>query len=87
MPQVDGKTIKERAARLRAKGEAALTRHLDRRVGMEMTALMERDCQARGADFSPIALDAPARPGALVRVQITGHDGARLIGQAMEAAA
>lgn len=87
MPQVDGKVIKERAARLRDKGEQALTRHLERRVGMQMTALMERDGQARGADFSPIALDAPARPGALVRVRITGHDGGRLIGDAVEAAA
>ena len=87
MPQLDGAVIKDRAARLRAKGAEALTRHLERRVGAEMTALMERDGQARGADFSPIRLDAPARPGALVRVQITGHDGTRLIGQAMEAAA
>ncbi len=87
MPQVDGAVIKDRAARLRAKGEQALTRHLERRVGAEMTALMERDGQARGADFSPIAIDAPARPGALVRVRITGHDGTRLIGEAMEAAA
>ena len=87
MPQVDGAVIKDRAARLRAKGSEALARHLNRRVGAEMTALMERDGQARGADFSPVQVDAPARPGALVRVQITGHDGQRLIGRAMEAAA
>ena len=31
MPQVAGEVIKERAARLREKGEAALARHLDRR--------------------------------------------------------
>lgn len=87
MPQVDGAVIKDRAARLRAAGDAALTRHLDRRVGADMTALVEGDGQARGVDFSPITLETPARPGALVRVRITGHDGARLTAQALEAAA
>ncbi len=87
MPAVDGATIKARAARLRAAGEAALSRHLDSRVGREMEALVEKPGFARGADFSPIRLDAPARPGAVVRVRITGRDGSELTGQALEAAA
>ena len=86
MPQVNGATIKARAARLREAGEAALSRHLDSRVGREMEALVEKPGFARGADFSPVKLDAPARPGAVVRVRITGRDGAQLTGDALEAA-
>jgi threonylcarbamoyladenosine tRNA methylthiotransferase MtaB len=85
MPQVNGTVIKERAARLREKGEEALRRHLQRRVGATMTVIMEKPGFARGDDFSPVLLDAPARPGALFQARITGHDGERLIGQAVEA--
>ncbi|MEO1038813.1 MAG: tRNA (N(6)-L-threonylcarbamoyladenosine(37)-C(2))-methylthiotransferase MtaB [Pseudomonadota bacterium] len=86
MPQVNGAAIKERAARLREKGAEALTRHLDSRVGREMEVLVEKPGAARADDFSPVRLDAPARAGALVRARITGHDGERLIGEALEAA-
>lgn len=86
MPQVDGAVIKDRAARLRAKAEAALQRHLQGRVGTQQLALIEREGFGRADDFSPIMLTSPARPGALVRVSITGHDGKALMGQAVEAA-
>ena len=86
MPQVNGAVIKDRAARLRAKGAEALARHLESRVGREMEVLVERAGAARADDFSPVRLDTPARPGALVRARITGHDGERLIGRALEAA-
>lgn len=86
MPQVDGAAIKDRAARLRAKGEEALVRHLDRRVGAEMTVIMEKPGVARADDFTPVRLDAPARPGALLKATATGHDGERLIATATEAA-
>ncbi|MFW6413416.1 MAG: tRNA (N(6)-L-threonylcarbamoyladenosine(37)-C(2))-methylthiotransferase MtaB, partial [Oceanicaulis sp.] len=60
MPQVDGAVIKDRAARLRARGEEALQRHLNARVGSELTVIMEKPGFARADDFTPIALDAPA---------------------------
>ena len=85
MPQVDRAVIKARAARLRAKAKAALDRHLASRTGVTMAAIVEKPGFARGDDFSPIALTAPARPGAFIRVQITGVDGDRLTGQALEA--
>jgi len=86
MPQLDRAVIKDRAARLREAGAAALTRHLDRHQGGELEVLMERGGQARAADFTPVRIDAPARPGALVRASITGHDGQALIATALEAA-
>ena len=86
MPQVEAAVIKARAARLREAGAAALLRHLDRRVGAEMTAIVERPGAARADDFTPIRVDSPARPGAMIRVRATGHDGERLIGVAAGAA-
>ena len=87
MPQVDKAVIKDRAARLREKGQQALTRHLDGRVGREMTVLIEKPGQARADDFTPVLLDAPARSGARLRARMTGHDGAKLIAEPIEAIA
>ncbi len=85
MPQLEKAAIKDRAARLRAKGDAALTRHLDRHVGATADALVERAGFARLADFSAVRLPAgPARDGALVRVRVTGHDGGELAGDVAE---
>ncbi|MGE0740797.1 MAG: tRNA (N(6)-L-threonylcarbamoyladenosine(37)-C(2))-methylthiotransferase MtaB [Hyphomonadaceae bacterium] len=53
MPQVDRRVVKERAAKLREVGAAALARHLDGWVGREADALVERDGFARLPDFTP----------------------------------
>lgn len=86
MPQVNGGVIKARAKRLREAGEAALARHLASMVGREEVLLIEKPGEARAANFAPARLDTPARPGALVRAAITGHDGTHLIARAVEAA-
>ncbi|MGY6532535.1 tRNA (N(6)-L-threonylcarbamoyladenosine(37)-C(2))-methylthiotransferase MtaB [Glycocaulis sp.] len=86
MPQVNGAVIKARAKRLRDAGEAALARHLASMVGREEVLLIEKPGEARAANFAPARLDTPARPGALVRAAITGHDGTHLIARAVEAA-
>ena len=85
MPPVDGKIIKERAKRLREKGAAALTRHLQTMVGQSYQVLVEKPGQARAANFAQVAIDAPARPGALVRAEITGHDNTQLIARVLGA--
>ena len=77
MPAVAGAVVKERAARLRATGDAALARHLDRQVGRRITALVERPGLARAEDFTETAFDGAARAGALVAGRVTGHDGRR----------
>jgi len=87
MPQVDGRAIKERAARLRAAGEAAYQRHLDRLVGTSQSILVERDGLGRTEGFTLAAIDG-GTPGSILAATITGHDGARLIaGPAAMAAA
>ncbi len=60
MPQVAKPVIKERAARLRAAGEAALHRHLARHLAREARILVERETIARLDDFTPIRLASPA---------------------------
>ncbi|TGY89132.1 tRNA (N(6)-L-threonylcarbamoyladenosine(37)-C(2))-methylthiotransferase MtaB [Marinicauda algicola] len=83
MPQVDGQAIKDRAARLRAKGEEALARHFRSMVGREYDFVMERGGQGRAGNFAPARIDTPARPGALVRARVTGFAGETLTAEAI----
>ncbi|MGE3141884.1 MAG: tRNA (N(6)-L-threonylcarbamoyladenosine(37)-C(2))-methylthiotransferase MtaB [Hyphomonadaceae bacterium] len=82
MPQLSGALIKARAARLRAKGAAALTAHLDGWIGREAPALVEREGFARLPDFTSVALSEPLRSGEFAALRFTAHDGAALIGVA-----
>jgi threonylcarbamoyladenosine tRNA methylthiotransferase MtaB len=81
MPQVPGVLRKERAARLRAAGEAALGRWLASRVGTRTRALVEAERTARDPYFAAIELDRPAPPGSLVEAEIAGAGGGRLVGR------
>ena len=77
MPAVPGAAIKDRAARLRAAGDAALVRHLDRRLGSVVSALVERDGRARAEDFTEVVFEGEAKAGSLITAVIAGHDGRR----------
>ena len=63
MPPVARAAVKDRAARLRAAGEAALTRHLSRQDGRRLLGLVERDGVARAEDFTEIAFAGAAAVG------------------------
>ena len=88
MPQLQRPVIKERAARLRAAGEAALVRHLDRQVGRQITGLVERPGVARAEDFTEIAFTGEAAVGSIAPLRITGHEGGKALAEvaALEAA-
>ena len=77
MPQVSGPEIKERARRLRAAGEAALRKRLASEAGAMREVLIESDRQGRTEHYLPVAITGEA-PGAVRRLAIKGHDGARL---------
>ena len=79
MPAVKGGVVKARAARLRAAGEAALARHLQRQVGRTLMGLVERDGLARADDFTEIAFTGEATVGEIVSLVVTGHDGRRAL--------
>jgi threonylcarbamoyladenosine tRNA methylthiotransferase MtaB len=76
MPRVPDEVVHARARRLRAAGEKALARHLDRQIGREVVALVEKPGRARAEDFTYIIFDGQAAPGALIRGRIDAHDGA-----------
>ena len=77
MPPVDGKAVKDRALRLRAKGDQALARHLAAKVGAVVHGLVERPGLARAEDFTELAFEGSAPPGAVAQMAVTGHDGRR----------
>src|SRR5205085_378997 len=56
MPQVARAVVKERARRLREKGEAALRRHLDGEVGRRRSVLSESGEVGRTEQFTPVRL-------------------------------
>ena len=79
MPQVSGAIIKERAQRLRQKGEAAYRAHLDREIGATRHALVEANGIGRTEHFLPVRMPDGARRGDIVTVRINAHDGRRLV--------
>ncbi|MFY9212986.1 MAG: tRNA (N(6)-L-threonylcarbamoyladenosine(37)-C(2))-methylthiotransferase MtaB [Aestuariivita sp.] len=78
MPQVDGRAIKARAARLRAAGEQAVTRHLSEQIGKSHRVLMENPHMGRTEQFTEVTFDAPQTEGQIVAARITGADTQRL---------
>jgi threonylcarbamoyladenosine tRNA methylthiotransferase MtaB len=82
MPQIDRGTIKARAAQLRAAGDEALIRHLDRQVGRTVEALIEKPGMARAPDFTEIAVTGDLPIGDIAPVRITDHDGRHALGVA-----
>jgi threonylcarbamoyladenosine tRNA methylthiotransferase MtaB len=79
MPQVARAAIKERARRLRQKGEATLQRHLDGEVGGLRRVLTESRDTARTEQFTQVRLATPIEPGVILDLTMTGHDGRQLL--------
>jgi threonylcarbamoyladenosine tRNA methylthiotransferase MtaB len=77
MPQIARETAKERAARLRDRGEAALARHLDAQTGKHLRLLTERGGTARATDFT-LARTPGIDAGQMLNAFVTGHDGRAL---------
>ena len=80
MPQLERRVVKARAERLRAAGDAALVRHLERQVGRTVKGLVEREGLARAEDFTEIAFEGRAEAARVIRLRIAGHDGQRAAG-------
>ena len=78
MPQVKGPAIKDRAARLRAVGNAALQRHLAAQVGQTHRILLEGPRLGRTEQFTEVSFDRDMPEGAIVSSRITGWQGDRL---------
>ena len=79
MPQVARDIVKQRARRLRDKGEAALRRHLDAQIGVERRVMTEGGSAGRTEQFTAVRLAAPTAPGLMLDVVIAGHDRRQLL--------
>ena len=74
MPAVNGKDIKERAARLRHAGEARVAQHLKWQVGKVHHILMESPNMGRTEQFTPVLFDEPHPEGQIVTAPILSAD-------------
>ena len=79
MPQVDGATIRARAARLRDAGAAAVARHLAAQVGRRHSVLMESPTMGRTEQFTEVRFATPRPEGQIVTAQVSGQDGQALL--------
>jgi threonylcarbamoyladenosine tRNA methylthiotransferase MtaB len=81
MPQVPREIARDRAARLREKGEAALAAHLERQIGRDIEVLAERGGQGRARDFTLVHTPG-VEAGAIFSARITGHTRGKLVVEA-----
>ncbi len=79
MPQVHGRDIKTRAARLRAAGEAQVERHLAAQLGQTHRILMESPLMGRTEQFTEVVFATAQPEGTIVTARIRGHDKGRLL--------
>ncbi len=79
MPAVNGKIIKQRAARLRGLGEQAVRQHLSAQINMQHNVLMETPRMGRTEGFTEVIFAADQEIGRIVSTKITGHTDARLL--------
>jgi threonylcarbamoyladenosine tRNA methylthiotransferase MtaB len=79
MPQIKREVIKDRARRLREKGQAALRCHLEAQVGAKRQVLVESSELGRTEHFTRARLAAPMQPGMILDVTVAGHDGRQLL--------
>ncbi|WP_149141213.1 tRNA (N(6)-L-threonylcarbamoyladenosine(37)-C(2))-methylthiotransferase MtaB [Gemmobacter caeruleus] len=78
MPQVKGPAIRDRAARLRAAGEAALARHLAGAIGQTHRILLEGPRLGRTEQFTEVSFSQAQPEGQIVTARITGFADGRL---------
>ncbi|WP_065328400.1 tRNA (N(6)-L-threonylcarbamoyladenosine(37)-C(2))-methylthiotransferase MtaB [Tritonibacter mobilis] len=76
--QVNGNVIKDRAARLRAKGDAQVAKHLSQQLGRQHNVLMENPNMGRTEQFTEVSFTTPQVEGALIQTRITGIQGTQL---------
>jgi threonylcarbamoyladenosine tRNA methylthiotransferase MtaB len=82
MPQVPGNIVKERAAELRARGQAVLSSYLAAQQGCAVDVLLESDGMGRTPQFAEVDMrGGSVAAGEIVQAVITGVSSTRLIGE------
>ena len=80
MPQVNDKTIRERAFQLRESGKRRVDIHLEAQVGRTFDTLVESPMTGRTGQYSVVKLPNKEVPGSIIPLTITGFDDGNLIG-------
>ena len=81
MPQVSKPVTRERAARLRAAGDAARRRAFERVVGKTVSALVEQPGTGRSEHYLPVRLPAGTLEGEVRTLSIVAADDTALIAE------
>ncbi|WP_010140031.1 tRNA (N(6)-L-threonylcarbamoyladenosine(37)-C(2))-methylthiotransferase MtaB [Oceanicola sp. S124] len=77
--QVNGKAIKDRAARLRAAGDAQVASHLAAQQGRDHRVLMESPRMGRTEQFTEVHFSADQPEGQIVAARILGQGAGHLL--------
>jgi threonylcarbamoyladenosine tRNA methylthiotransferase MtaB len=80
MPQLPDALVRERAAKLRAAGEAALAVELASRIGSETDVLIERPGLGRAAFYATVRSATQDPEGSVRRMRLVDRSGRNLIG-------
>jgi threonylcarbamoyladenosine tRNA methylthiotransferase MtaB len=80
MPQLDPAAVRERAARLRTAGAAALKAELAGRIGDDSDVLIEGPGRGRADCYAAVRFDGAPETGSVKRMRFTAADGSNLIG-------
>jgi threonylcarbamoyladenosine tRNA methylthiotransferase MtaB len=86
MPQLDRSMVKDRALRLREKGENALASRLQKLVGTEQELLIEEPGSARTPCFAHVRVADNSPAGTMMRGRIDAADGRNLYARVLEPA-
>ena len=81
MPQLRGPDIRDRAARLRAAGDARLSLHLAGQAGQTHSVLMESPRLGRTEQFAEVVVESDQPEGRIILADITGTTGHQLAGR------
>lgn len=83
MPQVAKTDIKDRAKRLRAKGDESLARNLARLEGKTVSVLMETETQGHSEHFAPVEFASIQTPGTIIQARILKSTFTKLMAEAL----
>ena len=81
MPQMDRSIIKERAARLRSRGELAVQNHLAAQIGLDHNILIENERMGRTEGFTEVLFNKDQIKGSIVNAKIVSKSQTQLIAQ------
>jgi threonylcarbamoyladenosine tRNA methylthiotransferase MtaB len=79
MPPVPAEVAKDRARRLREKGEAARRHYLESQIGLTHRVLAISPERGHTEQFTEICFSMTATAGSIVDRRVTGHDGKQLL--------